>query len=180
MMLWRPLQVWKTTIWELSVQQSHVHGWQPLVGMKELKKCQDTSLEDDHMRTHRPTAPQISNGTFVFIHCWPLAWKSFRWSYLPIILNNHHQKRSSFQCNVETSWVGDFFAIIEWNSWSYLCSQYHAHNFLTNAFFIITWSITQLRRMKQLTQSFPYHHHPYHLQFIMIMTIPITQLRRWL
>ena len=58
--------------------------------------------------------------TFVFIHCWPLAWKSFRCSYLPIILNNHHQKRSSYQCNVETSWVGDFFAIIEWNSWSYL------------------------------------------------------------
>ena len=44
------------------MQQSHVHGWQPLVGMKELKKCQDTSLEDDHLRTQRPAAPQISNG----------------------------------------------------------------------------------------------------------------------
>ena len=80
------IQVWKTTIWELTSQQRH----------------------------------KSQTETFVFIHCWPLAWKSFRCSYLPIILNNHHQKRSSYQCNVETSWVGDFFAIIEWNSWSYL------------------------------------------------------------
>ena len=39
------------------MQQSHVHGWH-----ERAKKCQDTSLEDDHLRTQRPAAPQISNG----------------------------------------------------------------------------------------------------------------------
>ena len=43
-------------------ENSRCNNLMNMVGMKELKKCQDTSLEDDHLRTHLPTAPQISNG----------------------------------------------------------------------------------------------------------------------